>query len=167
MIFFVTRPFSWDCRVTRCWPDTFFYQVFVGQSCELQGFRITRCRHQCCIYARSNRRGNLCESAFRYQILCNGLSTAHRFHIEGDEQTCTKMLGSVHDRQLSVIMVSVFPDMKERKMKMHICTCLFFCGLCSRMKNIRKICSAKSFFLQVIISAGMVQCDLRKSCLET
>ena len=23
-------------------PDTFFHQVFVGQSCELQGFRITR-----------------------------------------------------------------------------------------------------------------------------
>ena len=32
-----------------------FHQVFVGQGCELQGFRITRCRHQCCIYARSNR----------------------------------------------------------------------------------------------------------------
>ena len=39
-------------------PDTFFI---------LQGFRITRCQHQCCIYARSNRRGNVCESAFRYQ----------------------------------------------------------------------------------------------------
>ena len=47
-------------------PDT-FHQVFVGQSCELQGFRISRCRHQCCIYARSNRCGNICESAFRNQ----------------------------------------------------------------------------------------------------
>ena len=42
-----------------------FHQVLVDQSCELQGFRITRCRHQCCIHARSNRWGNLWESAFR------------------------------------------------------------------------------------------------------
>ena len=26
-----------------------FHQVFVGQSCELQGFGITRCWHQCCV----------------------------------------------------------------------------------------------------------------------
>ena len=44
-----------------------FHQIFVGQGCELQGFRITRRWHQCCIYAHSNRWGNLCESAFRYQ----------------------------------------------------------------------------------------------------
>ena len=26
-------------------PDTFFNHVFVGQGCDLQGFRIIRCRH--------------------------------------------------------------------------------------------------------------------------
>ena len=36
-----------------------FHQVFVDQSFELQGFRILRCLHQCCIDARSNRWRNL------------------------------------------------------------------------------------------------------------
>ena len=42
-----------------CWPKLV--------SCKDFDLLITRCRHQCCIFARSNRWGIFCESALRYQ----------------------------------------------------------------------------------------------------
>ena len=49
-------------------PDTIFIKYLVGESSELQGLLgILVIDISCCTHARSNRGGNLCESAFRYQ----------------------------------------------------------------------------------------------------
>ena len=52
-------------------PDTFFIKYLLAKAASCKDFGIFVIDIFCCIYARSNRRGNLCESIFRYQEFQN------------------------------------------------------------------------------------------------